>query len=251
MKKIIGITAGVLAAFTLAACSSGPTAAPPSTTSSTTTTSATPSPSNEAQVGSSVRATAPAVPPLQTDTMDIATNDGYQAHVTINWNAERIIPHAEALPGCAEFLQFDHEDGANFDYHTITANLSADFPEVAGFKWPDTSYVSVGFGDGNGYDCFTGQDLDVLPSTPNPDKNLTPERSTITAMWIIPIERTPNNPTGLPSADQLAEGGIDISIFDGTCTNTTAHISDSGTNCSSSYPRSLVSAVSTIATATS
>jgi hypothetical protein len=228
IKRAAIIVLAIAAGGLLAGCSGASTLPTSSTNTPTTTQSSTSSATPSAT--SSATSTTSSAAPIQTDSIEIVTEDGFKAHVTVAWSAETTIDSTESLPVCAEAQQAPA--GSNYAYHVITATLSADFPVVAGFAWPSTDRITVDASGGSTFTCF------------DPDEgagayaHITPANPILTAMWLVSVEKTPNNPTGLLTILDTSFG-LRVAVPASTCTSTAAQVAGRGavyTSCTSSYP---------------
>lgn len=206
MKKLLVVSAVVIAVLTASGCGSqtpvsisSPSApsASPSTTyaplvlappSDTVSTQTSATPEQTAMSPTAPRAASTAV-------FKITDQDGYQANLTIGWHKLLPVALTDLPPTCVSAL--GDFDPSQYALKAVLITLSAEYPTVNGFSWPkenvirlDIKYKDSSLNYRNGSACSSGDDATY--GTPVPAVGDQP----FEMYSVYMTKMTPDNPKG-------------------------------------------------------
>lgn len=156
-------------------------------------------------------------PVKKTSVLDITTDSGYQAAVTVRWHQEKLLTPGDLLSSCTA-LTTPGEFDANTVLEGVVAEVTTDFKTTKGFEWPSNLSLEFSYNDGRmstiagrAYTCYSDEDtsspasLDEFTLDPN-------GHGAVTIMWFRAEQKTPSNPTGkidddAPDLYQIQEAG--------------------------------------------
>lgn len=221
----------LLLLLVLTACGSGTATSQSTTTASNITTTITPRTTVAPTTTTPPATTASHGPPLKNVTFDITTSDGYKAALAVRWYPETPVSESSLFKWCHKsvFSMRQNADTSRLVMFAVVAEVTAQFPQTAGFTWPATKTLSVAHGDGvRSPDpaCFDRSDNTVGTASGEiqlHDYEMSPAKPSVKIMWVRVGEKTPKNPEGTPKGDPK-KYQITPSTRGGSCT-----ASDKGT----------------------